>query len=155
MIRDISRDWLVGEIDAAGGADDLPDAVAVALGSDRRANSDDPLPDEHDKENLRGVWSDTDAKAVWNGWPVGIRLWLLRRAKIVGRKARGGATIARVDEYIAEALQPFVDLGVASRFAINTQRFGLHAISSDITIYRGPNDEVAMRYQYLWEGIQA
>lgn len=155
MIGDIPKDWLCGEIDPAGGSDDLAESIAVALGSDRRALSDDPLPDPSDRDNLRGVWSDTDAKAIWNGWPIGIRFWLLRRAKIVGAKARGGATIARIDEYIAEALQPFVDLGVASRFTSNTMRKGLHSIYSDITIYRGPNDEVSLRFQYLWEGVKA
>lgn len=155
MIGDISMEWLCGEIDPAGGSDDLAESISVALGSDRRALIDDPLPDPRDRENLRGVWADTDAKEIWNGWPVGIRLWLLRRAKIVGAKARGGATIARIDEYIAEALQPFIDLGVASRFVVSTTRKGLHRIESAVTIYRGPYDEVALRFQYLWEGIQA
>lgn len=155
MIGDISKDWLCGEIDQAGGADDLAESITVALGSDRRANDDDPLPDDRDRNNLRGVWSDTDAKAIWNGWPVGIRFWLLRRAKIVGQRARGGATIARIDEYIAEALQPFIDLGVASRFEVSTSRKGLHTIGSEITIYRGPRNEVALRFQYLWEGVKA
>lgn len=155
MIGDISMDWLCGEIDPAGGADDLSESVVVALGSDRRALSDDPLPDPSDRNNLRGVWSDTGAKEIWNGWPVGVRYWLLRRAKIVGQRARGGATIARINEYTSEAIQPFVDLGVASRFTVDTVRKGLHRIETSVMIYRGPNDEVALRYQYLWEGIQA
>lgn len=152
MIGDLSERWLLGEIDAAGGADDLAETVVVALGSDRRALPDDVLPDVSSSDR-KGVWADTDAEKIWNGWPVGIRLWLLRRAKIVGQRAKGGATIGRIDEYLSEGLQPLVDIGVASRFAIKTARKGLHAITSDVTIFRGPNDEVVLKYQYLWEGI--
>lgn len=152
MVGDVSMAWLCDEIDAFGGSDDLAESVSVALGSDRRAEKDDDLPDLMDTD-LRGVWSDTDAKQVWNGWPVGCKFWLLRRAKILGTRARGGSTIARVNEYIDEAIKPFIDIGVASRYSVDTKRTGLHGIGSEITIFRGPKDDIALRFQYLWQGV--
>lgn len=154
MSKDVPLAWLCDEIDVAGGSDDLSESIVVALGTDRRALPDDQLPNILDDDRA-GVWSDTDAEKIWGGWPVGTRLWLLRRAKIVGQKARGGATIARIDEYLREALQPLVDRKIASMFSVNTSRTDTGIVRSEVVIYRGPEREIALRYQYLWEGIRA
>lgn len=148
------RSWLLDPIDADGGSDDLADSVRVALGSDRRALADDELPDPTDSDR-RGFWGDTDAKQVWGGWPVGSRFWLLSRAKITGASARQGATIARVNEYAREALEPFRLAGICSRYTIETTRVGLGRIDCEIMMYRGPRDEIALSYQYLWNGVRA
>src|SRR5262245_56514416 len=66
---------------------ELATLVMVALGTDALAGADDALPglDETDR---RGWWGDTDAEEIWDGWPVGSKLWLLQRAKITGVGAR-------------------------------------------------------------------
>ena len=86
----------------------LATAVIVALGTDRLAAPDDILPDP-DCTDRAGWWGDMDAEELFNGWPIGTRLWLLKRAKIVGPEDPEGATVARVEQYISEAIQPFVD----------------------------------------------
>ena len=58
--------------------DALASAVIVALGTDRLAEEGDLLPDP-DSMDRRGWWGDYDADMVWDGWPIGCRLWLLQR----------------------------------------------------------------------------
>ena len=83
----------------------LATAVIVALGTDRLANTDDVLPDP-DSTDRAGWWGDLDAEELFNGWPIGTRLWLLKRTKIVGPEDSEGATVSRVEQYIIEAIQP-------------------------------------------------
>lgn len=141
----------------SGGLDtsqELATAAIVALGTDRRANPDDILPDPASQDR-RGWWGDTDALEIWGGWPIGCRLWLLERAKIVGPGAREGATVARVEEYVREALQPFVDLRVASGLAVHAERTGTGRIDCKVTLYRGPLPAIELRYASIWDEIGA
>lgn len=145
--------WLM---DPAGGLDqddELVSACAIALGTDRLANPDDTLPDDRD-DDRRGWWADLDAEDIWDGWPIGTRLWLLAREKITTAAARQGATIARVEEYVAEALQPFVDRGIASRIEVVAARDGLEAIGVEATLYRGPLPAIRLRFADLWSLIR-
>jgi len=130
----------------------LATAVVVALGTDRRANADDPLPDDY-SDDRRGWWADTDAEKIWNGWPIGSRLWLLNRAKITSVASRYGATVARAETYCREALQPFITNRLASRIDVNAQRTNIERIDADITIYRGPLSAIQLQYQALWSEI--
>lgn len=152
-MNDEIRSWLLDPI-TDGGSDDLADSVRVALGSDRRALPDDVLPDPSESDR-RGFWGDTDARQIWGGWPVGSRLWLLRRAKITGATAREGATIARINEYVREAIDPFRAAGICSRFSVSSERTRLGQIETSVTLYRGPRDEVSLAYQYLWNEVRA
>ena len=144
----VRLDWMFGT--AAGDPQDhrLANAVIIALNTDRRANADDKLPDPRSTDR-RGWWGDTDAAAIWGGWPVGSRLWLLTRAKLPGG-TREGATIVRARSYIAEALQPFVDAKIATRFDIALAQDTPERISGTITIYRGPKTAIALQFQDLW-----
>lgn len=148
----IPIDWsLLGD----GTLDDtqaLATAVVVALGTDRLALPDDILPDP-DSTDRAGWWGDLDAAELFDGWPIGTRLWLLKRAKIVGPEAPEGATVSRVEEYISEAIQPFVDLKIASSFEVEAQRVGVERIDALVTIYRGPKTPVELRFQILWQEI--
>jgi phage gp46-like protein len=130
----------------------LATAVVIALGTDRRANPDDPLPDIY-SDDRRGWWADTDADKIWGGWPIGSRLWLLNRAKITGIGASAGSTLARVNTYCYEAMQPFIANGMASRIDVNAQRTTLERIDVDIVIYRGPLSAIQLQYQALWSEI--
>ena len=148
----IPIDW---SLLADGTLDDsqtLASAVVVALGTDRLASPDDVLPDP-DSTDRAGWWGDLDAAELFGGWPIGTRLWLLKRAKIVGPEDPEGATIARVEQYIREALQPFIDLRIASGFDVQAIRVGVNRIDTYVVIYRGPKAPVELRFQVLWDEI--
>ncbi len=145
----IGLDWLFGT--PAGDPQDhrLANAVIIALNTDRRALPDDKLPDPHSTDR-RGWWGDTDAGAVWGATaPIGSRLWLLSRVKLPGA-VKDGLTIERARRYIAEALQPLVDVKVASKFTVDLAHDAPDRISGLITIYRGPKTAIALAFQDFW-----
>src|ERR1700676_756555 len=83
----VTFDWLqkpTGEIDET---EQFASAVLVALNTDALADPSEVLPDPRD-DNRRGWWGDLDAEKIWGGWPIGSRLWLLTRAKILDNTAR-------------------------------------------------------------------
>jgi phage gp46-like protein len=150
----VTVDW---QLLSDGTLDDtqaLATAVIVALGTDRLADTKDILPDP-DSTDRRGWWGDLDAEDVWDGWPIGSRLWLLTRDKIVGPEAFQGATVVRVEQYIREAIQPFIDRRIGSRMAVEATRVGKEQIDALVRIYRGPMLEIELRYQVLWNDIVA
>jgi phage gp46-like protein len=130
-------------------------AVMVALGTNRRANADDILPNGAEDADRRGWWADTNADVIWQGWPIGSRLWLLEREKITDATASQGSTIARVDSYIREALQPFTEQQMASRIDVTVTREAIDKIVARITIYRGPLPTIQLQFQSLWIEIGA
>jgi len=130
----------------------LATAIIVALGTDRLADPGDILPDP-DSSDRRGWWGDYQAEDIWNGWPIGSRLWLLQRDKIEGEGSRRGATTARVVQYINEAIRPFIDRRIGSSFTVEATRVGREQIDALIRIYRGPIAEIELRYAILWEDI--
>jgi phage gp46-like protein len=140
----------IGQLDET---DALATAVIVALGTDRRANADDTLPDD-DSDDRRGWWGDQDAGRIWQGWPVGSRLWLLERAKITDSAARQGSTVARVDAYIREALRPFIVNKIASRIEVDVERLDIGTIGAIVKMYRGPVALIELRFQSLWSEIE-
>jgi len=149
----IPIDWLLLDDGTLDDSQALATAVIVALGTDRLASSDDILPDP-DSTDRAGWWGDMDAEDLFNGWPIGTKLWLLRRAKIVGPEDPEGATIVRVEQYINEALQPFVTNKIATSFDVQAWRSGTERIEANVVIYRGPNRPVEMRFQVLWNDIE-
>jgi phage gp46-like protein len=130
----------------------LATAVIVALGTDALAERDDILPDP-DSTDRAGWWGDLDAEEIWDGWPIGSRLWLLKRDKIEDPGSRRGATVTRVDRYIREALQPFLDRRIASTLSVDVQRVGRERIDAHVIMYRGPTLAVDLRYQIAWAGL--
>jgi phage gp46-like protein len=149
---EVSIDWLLlgdGTLDTN---DALATAVIVALGTDALADRDDPLPDP-DSTDRRGWWGDLDTEVIWNGWPIGTKLWLMRREKITGPGAARGSTVTRVDTYIRNAIQPFIDRRIATQMDVKVERVGRERIQALIRLYRGPRLAVDLRYQVLWSGI--
>jgi len=133
---------------------ELATAVTIALCTDALADVNDILPDPNSTDR-RGWWADLEADTIWGGWPIGSRLWLLTRAKILDAGAREGATVARLDQYIRAALQPFVDNRLCSRFSVSVRLEGLAAqqtqrIHADVVVYRGPKNAIELQYQALW-----
>lgn len=153
MITDpaLTLDWLIAPVDEDG-AGELADAVAVALGTDRLADAADELPDPND-DNRRGWWGDLDTALLFGGWPIGCRLWLMAREKITDAMAQRGSTIGRIEAYIREAMQPFIEARIATQMKIDIQRVGLDRIDAQITLFRGQVILVDLRYASLWNKI--
>jgi phage gp46-like protein len=149
----IGMDWLqqpiTGLIDETA---ELISAVNVALMSDALAAPTDVLPDPNSTDR-RGWWGDLEADIIWGGWPIGSKLWLLSRAKIVDSGAREGATIARVQAYISACIQPFVANKLASRFTVTARQINIQRIDARVIIYRGPKSAIELQYQALWDEL--
>jgi len=152
--RAVTREWLLTPVDQRDPSLDLVDCVVIALGTDRLARADDKLPVRGDTDR-RGWWGDLDAAGIRDGWPIGSRLWLLRRVTITGPEARQGSTVARAEDYTREALQPFVQKGVASRLSVVGERMSIEGIDVKATLFRGDLPALSLRYATLWNGIRA
>lgn len=142
-------DWLLkpsGVLDESG---TLVTSVIVALLTDRLADPKDVLPDP-DSVDRRGWWGDLEAETLWDGWQVGCKNWLLARAKIVGAEAMEGSTLVRAEIYTRIALQPFVDKKLCSRIDVSAERIGKERIDVTVQIYRGPLQDIELRFQGLW-----
>lgn len=148
----VSVDWLLLGDGTLDDTQELATAVIVALGTDRLANPDDLLPDP-DSTDRRGWWGDLDAQQIWGGWAIGSRLWLLHRSKITDATAQQGSTLALVEYYIREAIQPFITIGVASAVDVVVTRRDTQRIDALIRLYRGPKTAIQLQYQILWNNI--
>ena len=132
---------------------DLVTSIYIALMSDALADESDSLPFLNTSDR-RGWWADADVAEIWGGWPIGSKLWLLKRTTITDQGYRGGSTLARVQQYISQAIQPFVDNKIFSRFDISSRQTNDHSISSVLTIYRGPKAAISLQFQALWDELQ-
>jgi phage gp46-like protein len=131
----------------------LATAIIVALGTDALAGTSDILPDP-DSTDRAGWWGNLDAGEIWNGWDIGTLLWLLKRDKIVGPEALQGATVTRAEYYVRAAIQPFVTRKIGSQYDVQVERVGREQINVLIRIYRGPLQEIDLRFQILWNDIE-
>ena len=146
----VTLDW---QLLTDGTLDDtqaLATAVCVALGTNALAAPDDVLPDP-DGSDRCGWWGDLDAELIWNGWPIGSKLWLMRRAKITPVSAREGATLVLIEDYIRMAMQPFVDRKICSAFDVWVTRVDKQRVDALLRIYRGPRPAIDLRYAVLWD----
>ena len=148
----VELDWLLSDQNLVVDGYDLQSAVIVALGTDALAPIDEELPDP-DATDRRGWWGDMDADEIWGGWPVGCLLWLLHRAKIVGPGAKGGATVNRADGWTRDAMAPFVERRIASNIEVDAQQIGTDRIDIGVTIYRGQDRAIELRYSDLWDEL--
>jgi phage gp46-like protein len=150
----VTLDWnllLSGTLDDTQA---LATAIMVALGTNGLADADDQLPDP-DSTDRMGWWGDMDAETIWSAWPIGSKLWLLRRSSILPPNAQYGATLAHVKNYIYAAIQPFVDNRICTTFTVEAWRQSIQAIYARIRVYRGPLPDIELRYQILWAELQA
>jgi len=148
----VTIDWSLLDNGTLDDTQALATAVIVALGTDSLAAVDDILPDP-DSTDRAGWWGDLDAQEIWGGWPIGCKLWLLKRSKITGAAALQGATVIVVEQYIRDALQPFLNLNIASGIEVQAERTGRDKIVALVRLYRGPNLMIELRYQILWQGL--
>jgi phage gp46-like protein len=150
----VSVDWLLLNDGSLDETQALATAIIVALGTDALADPSDILPDP-DSTDRRGWWGNLDAREIWDGWDIGCKLWLLTRAKIVGPDAWEGATVTRVEQYIRDAIQPFIDRRIGSAMWVKAERVGREQINAVVRLYRGPLLEIELQYEILWSDIVA
>jgi len=148
----VELDWLMTDQNLIEDGYDLQSAVIVALGTDARAPESEELPDPKSTDR-RGWWGDMHAEELWHGWPVGCLLWLLSRAKITGPLAKGGSTIAKAEGWTRDAMMPFTTHLIASRIAVLAEQVGRDRIDVAVTIFRGPDPKIELRYSELWDEI--
>jgi phage gp46-like protein len=145
----VTIDWKLLDDGTLDDKQALATAAIIALGTNALADSSEQLPDP-DSNDRQGWWGDTDAD-IWDGWPVGSKLWLLRRSAIEGPNAQRGSTVARVKAYIVQAIQPFVDRRICSRFTVEAERASDQQINALVRMYRGPLPAIELRYAILWQ----
>ena len=143
----VTLDWLLRPAGMLEAGRDLETAALIAILTDGLAETDELLP-EHDGDR-RGWWADFDANVIWDAAPIGSRLWLLRREKAT-EEVR-----ARAEAYLRLALQPFIDLRLATAVDVVATRNAQDRIEAVVTIIRGPQEAVALRFQTLWEADTA
>jgi phage gp46-like protein len=148
----VSLDWLLDDMNLLVDGFDLQSAVIVALGTDALAPQSEDLPDP-DSTDRRGWWGDYEAEEIWGGWPVGCLLWLLHRAKITGATASQGSTLSRADGWTRDAMRPFIDNRIASQIAVEAIKTDIDRIDVGVTIYRGPDPAIELRYSDLWDEL--
>jgi phage gp46-like protein len=148
----VTIDWQLLDDGTLDDTQALATAVVVALGTNALADEDDVLPDP-DSTDRQGWWGDLETEVIWNGWPIGTKLWLLSRSAIQSSFAKSGATQTWVMNYIRDAVQPFVDRKIASRYEILSMRVSKQQIDAVVRIYRGPRAAIDLMYQLLWQGI--
>jgi phage gp46-like protein len=149
----VTLDWQLLPNGTLDDTQALATAICIALGTNALADDNDTLPDP-DSTNRCGWWGDLDAELIWNGWPIGSKLWLLRRAKITSASARDGSTLVVVENYIRDAVQPFVDRRVCTSFDIVVSRVDAQRIDALVRIYRGPLPAIDLRYAVLWDSLE-
>jgi phage gp46-like protein len=145
-------DWLQTSTGLLDETQQLASAVTVALNTDATADLNEILPDPR-SDDRRGWWGDIDATTIWGGWPLGSKLWLLTRAKIVGMESSEGATTSRVQAYIMQALQPFIDNRICSQINVTVTQTGPASLAAQIILYRGPKSALQLNYNPLWVEI--
>ncbi len=146
----VTIDWNVLPDGTLDDRQAIASAAAVALGTNALAGTTDILPDP-DSTDRQGWWGDLDCDLIWGAWPIGSKLWLLRRTKILPPQAIEGSTETRIQDYIRTALLPFVDLKICTGFDVFTSRVNKQRIDALVRIYRGPLTEIELLYQILWE----
>ena len=149
----VTLDWSLLSNGTLDDTKALATAVCIALGTNALASPDDLLPDP-DSNDRCGWWGDLDAELIWGGWPIGSKLWLLRRSKITPAAAQQGSTLAMVENYIRDAIQPFVDRKICSGFGVWVTRVDAQRIDALLRIYRGPREPVELRYAVLWDAME-
>lgn len=109
--------------------------VIISLFTDSRAHDDDVLPS--DVNDRRGHWADSYGSSV-----KGSRLWLLERAKEIQD------TLDKAKEYSEEALEWFIDEGIAQSVKVSTEWFAKGKLGIYVTITKGDGTTWQDSFEY-------
>lgn len=127
----------------------LETAVLISLGTNRRADEDDELPDG--SENRRGWWA--DVFTAENNELIGSRLWLIDRSSTVD------IALAEAEEYTREALQWMINASIVGSIDITVEEVIPDDVTSTnnmelkmtIILTRPSGAELPLQYFYNWE----
>ncbi len=128
-------DWIEASGDLQEG-NDIDTAILISLFTDRLARADD----DFEGDDRRGWWGDVD-----QDYPVGSRLWLLRRQKLTV------ATANKAENYASEALKWLIDDGVVASITPVTQIVYPNRLNLVITYQKPGLSAVTKRYFWVWE----
>ena len=145
-LKGIWADWLLKPDGSLDETEELVNIVKLALLTFALAD-----PDSTDR---CGWWGDIDAETIWDGWPIGAKIWLLSRAKITPAEAREGSTLVRAEHYCRTALQPMIDRRICSNIEVEATRGSIERINVLVRVFRGPQSQIELRFQNLWDGIR-
>lgn len=128
------------ELDSAGikTDDSWLTLIIIMLFSDRRALEDDALPDR--TSNRRGWPGDS-----YFPYPIGSRLWLLSREKIVPR------VLYDAKDYAIEALEPLISEGYASDVSVEVSVWNGDWMRFDINIYKPDGSSMSYAVSKRWD----
>src|SRR5215475_201329 len=146
-------DWYLMPTGFLDEREEICNYVKVALMTDGISDPGEILPDP-DSTDRRGWWADMDSVAIWQGWPIGCKNWLLMRAKISDPNSFEGDTVVRAQFYTRLALQPLIDMRLCSAIDVHARRVGVDRIDVSIVIFRGPNPEIELIFQDMWNQLR-
>jgi phage gp46-like protein len=152
-LRETVADWLLRKNGLLDEREELANYVKVALMTDRLSDPIEIRPDP-DSDDCRGWWGDMEAQQIWRGWPIGTKNWLLTRAKISDPFSFEGDTVFRAENYTREAIQPLVEMRMATAIDVKAVRVGIERIDVSVIIYRGPEGEIELTFQDLWNTLR-
>jgi phage gp46-like protein len=119
---------------------DLQSAIIISLFSDRIAAVGDVIPDG--SNDPRGWWADDPT------YPIGSRMWLLKRSKQIPETSQLAYT------YIAEALQWLIDDQVVAGFDISVSWPSRGVLGAQVTAYKQDGTTLMTGlYTWAWNGI--
>lgn len=133
------------------GDDGLLTAVIISLFTDRRANADDPLPDERVgvPSDLRGWWGDHILEADARD-SMGSRLWLLSREKEMA------VVVARAQQYAEESLQWLIRDGHVAELRVVASHAGPSYLAIDVQALPMPGmDDKTREWNFVYDYVNA
>lgn len=124
--------------------DGLSTAIILSLLTWGRAGDED-LPSSEDK---KGWWGDSYADV--DSDQIGSKIWLLFREKVTDE------TILRLKEYATQSLNWLIEDKVASRVDVAAERNAAdhERIDLGVTVYRGDEKAVELRFDNIWKIIR-
>lgn len=123
---------------------DIKTAVMVSLFTDRRAEEDDPLPDN--AASKRGWWGDA-LNGVGKGRRIGSRFWLLTREKQLKD------VLIRAREYAKESLQWLIEDGVAQEIIVDAEILKPDVLGLVVDVRRERQTPARYRFEFAWNNI--
>ena len=144
MTTDIKTIWepdkVLGDWQTGGGGlqdgNDLETAILISLFTDRLARTDDDI----DGDDRRGWWGDTNSE-----YPIGSRLWLLRRGKLTTKVA------LKAEDYANEALVWLLDDGVVTAISSNAQIVYPNRLNLIISYQQPTQTQASVKFSRVWE----